>query len=340
MITPGTAPEGAYIPGASFGPDNRGVNVNVAVDAAKAQMSAPYMASYGDIGQIFIDSLNGLLQAVVNGIVAGAQAVGMIVTGIIDTISGAIQWVTDGIASLFGVGAPPAMTVGSKLADAYDKQQELIGKVDELMEDNAGFINLCSSRDANVNWTANNWLVADFDTEVTEFKNAHCENIIIGHYEEPELIFNYYRETYPATGGGGAGGGIIFDAPGVWVLDGQVTFRDYQTSFRYFEVDLRIYEVGPYHPNGRTALNHYSSTRYATGAVTDYITSAPIHKPIIIPDDGKTYGAMLMVRNQTTKRWDLWGGARWSSLSAVRQSVDTTDYDARDLPTGSVAITE
>lgn len=342
MITPGTAPDGAYVPGASFGPDNRGVDVNVAVEAAKAQMSAPYMASFGDIGQIFIDTLNGLLQTVVNGIVAGAQAVGMVVTGIFDTIAGAIQWVTDGIASLFGVGSPPAMTVGSKLADAYDKQQELIGKVDELMEDNAGFINACMSKTINIDWTPNRWMFANFDTYTTDYKNARIASIDIMNSPgmDTEMIYNLRNGASSTTKIAG-GNSIVFDAPGVWVIDGQVAYRPNVLDYRYFEVDVRVFRLSQGGIYGEYWADElYTESRFASGTDDMYVHTVTVHKPIIVPDDGYKYGAVILVRNQVGKVWEMWGGAKWTSLSAVRQSIDTTNYNAEDEAVSTVTVTE
>lgn len=339
MITPGTAPEGAYVPGTGFGQSYQGMTP----EQARAQLTSPFTNSFGDIGQILSQTLNGILEAVVNGIVAGAQAVGMLVTGIIDTISGAIQWVTDGIASLFGVGAPPAMVVGSTMADAYDKQQELIGKVDDLMVDNAGFVNLCMSTTMNINWTQNNWMMMPFDTHVTEHKNADVAEIRRTFYNNINYIPNIRRGTLGASPSTSGGHGIVFNAPGVWVIDGYITTKTNVDAFKYFEVDVVVFQVSRNTTPGADyydVVEEYTKSRFTYGAESKYITSGAVHKPVIIPDDGNTYAATLLVRYQTQNIWDVWGGAQWSSLSAVRQSIDTTDYEAEDTATNTIAITE
>lgn len=339
MTTPGIEPpEDVYVPGSGFGHQHRGMSM----EDAKEFLAAPYKAEFGNLGDILMNTLNGILKAVVDGIVAGAQAVGFVLTTVVDSVVGAIEWVASGIAGLFGVGAPPAMTVGSTVADAYDKQQELIGKVDELMEDNAGFINLCMQNTVSVNWTPNKWMYMPFDTHVTEHKNADVAEIQLRTYSSTDYIPNIGRGLGVDLKVSG-GYGIVFNAPGVWVIDGYVTTKPASTAFRYFEVDVLVYEV-EYIPVTNAPfyqiVEEYTKSRFTYGTEAAYITSGSVHKPIIIPDDGKTYAAILAVRYQTERSWDVWGGARWTSLSAVRQSIDTTDYDAQDSPTGTVTVTE
>lgn len=330
MTTPGiTPPEDVYVPGAGFGSQHRGMTMQ----DAKTFLSAPYQVEFGGLGQLLMDSLNGILSAVVDGIVAGAQAVGFVLNTVLDTVVGAIQWVTEGIAGLFGVGAAPAMSVGSTVADAYDKQQELIGNVDALMNDNAGFINLCMKDNTKVNGWVNKWLALPFNTYVTEHKNASLARVSIRTLTDPDIISNGTR------GVNGIGNGIVFDAPGVWGMQGQVTLEPGESSFRYLEIDVRVYEAELLGATYQaTAL--YTTSRFASNTEADRIRTVTITKPIIVPDDGKKYVAVVCSRFQTEYDWVVWGGAQWSSFSAVRHSVDTTDYNAEDAAAGTVNVIE
>lgn len=325
-------PDDVYQPGTG---SQYGQNFqNMSMEQARNYLQAPYQVSFGSIGQVLLDTLNGILQSVVSGIVAGAQAVGMIVSGVIDTITAAIQWVTEGIASLFSGPGPgsPKFEVDSVLADAYDKQQELIGKVDKLMEDNAGFINLCMSHSANISWTPNRWLLCDFNTYVTDYKNAQkCEVWIENGFDG--IIAN------SPSGRDSVGHGIEFLAPGVWLIEGQVTIDPKgDTNYRPAEVEIDVFEVTP---SGTAYVNSlYSGTRYSTSTDANHISTASFSKPVIIPDDDKRYCAVLRTRFIHDTEWGIWGGALWTSLSATRQSVDTTTYGAKDEPAGTITITE
>lgn len=344
-------PEDVYVPGSGYGQNLQ----DLKMDEARTLLMAPYQVSFGGLGQLFGDALQGLLDTVLGAIISGAQAIGMAATHLWNGLVDAVTGIFEGIASVFtggGPGGPPALTVGSTLADAYDKQQELIGKVDELMEDNAGFINLSMSKTVNVNWTANRWLYMPFDTYVTEHKNAEVGEVRLEYYgadDYPDFVANDYIPNVNRGGIGAtmrvAGGhGIIFNAPGVWVIDGYVTATANVDAFRYFEVDVIVYEVSRYerwdglvyHP----IVSEYTKSRFTYGAESSYIAAGAVHKPVIIPDDGKTYAAVIAVRFQTQRTWDAWGGVRWSSLSAIRESVDTTDYGAEDSSTGTITVSE
>lgn len=352
MIVPPdfNVPEDVYVPGSGYGQNLQ----DLQMDEARTLLMAPYQVSFGGLGQLFGDALQGLLDTVLGAIISGAQAIGMAATHLWNGLVDAVTGIFEGIASVFtggGPGGPPALTVGSTLADAYDKQQELIGKVDELMEDNAGFINLSMSNTVNVNWTANNWLYMPFDTYVTEHKNAEVGDIRLQYYggtDFPDIQATDYIPNI-AKGGLGAtrkiagGHGIIFNAPGVWVIDGYVTATANVDAFRYFEVDAIVYEVQKFELWNETyydIVSEYTKSRFTYGAESSYIAAGAVHKPVIIPDDGKTYAAVIAVRFQTQKTWDAWGGVRWSSLSAIRQSIDTTDYGAEDSSTGTITVSE
>lgn len=352
MTTPGgSVPVGAYVPGTQFGQQHLGMDV----EDAKAHLRAPMSGAFGDLGLNLLDTLGGILDQVFQAFVQGAQALGIAVTNLWNGLVDAVTGVLEGIAAVFtggGPGGPPAFTVGSTLADAYDKQQELIGKVDELMEDNAGFINLSMSKTVNINWTANNWLYMPFDTYVTEHKNAEVANVRLEYYgaaDFPDFTANDYIPNITRGGIGATrkiagGSGILFNAPGVWVLDGYVTATANVDAFRYFEVDAIVYEVQKVEVwTGEvyyTVVSEFTKSRFSYGTESSYITAGAIHKPVIVPDDDKLYAAVLAVRFQTQKTWDAWGGVRWSSLSAIRQSVDTTDYGAEDSSTGTITISE
>ena len=178
-------PDDVYVPGSGYGQNLK----DLQMDEARSMLMAPYQASFGDLGQLFGDALQGILQAVVNGIVSGAQAVGMLVTGVIDTISGAIQWVTDGIAALFGMGNGQFLP-GSNLEAIRDQQLALNHRVD-LLTDVSGY---CST------YQDKNWRVG-----------SGTRRIPFGRQLGP------YKNAHPGDDG------IYLDAPGTWRIDATAT---------------------------------------------------------------------------------------------------------------------
>lgn len=180
-------PDDVYQPGtgSQYGQSFQGMTM----DQARNYLQAPYQVSYGNIGQVLIDTLGGILQSVMDGIIAGAQALGMVVSTVIDTISGAIQWVVDGIASLFGVGDAQFLP-GSNLEAVRDQQLALNERVD-LLADVSGY---CST------YQDKNWRVG-----------SGTRQIPFGKQLGP------YKNAHPGDGG------IYLDAPGTWRIDATAT---------------------------------------------------------------------------------------------------------------------
>src|SRR5699024_12084312 len=61
--------EDVYVPGSGFGHQHRGMSM----EDAKEFLAAPYKAEFGNLGDILMNTLNGILKAVVDGIVARSE---------------------------------------------------------------------------------------------------------------------------------------------------------------------------------------------------------------------------------------------------------------------------
>lgn len=115
MITPGSPPEGAYIPGASFGPDNRAVSEGDAVAAAKAQMTAPFNDSFGGLGSLLLGTINGLV-----GVLAGA------VGGLFQAIGGLFQGVRRDVAKVEKARADGEIAIVNSMSATSDMLDESV----------------------------------------------------------------------------------------------------------------------------------------------------------------------------------------------------------------------
>lgn len=308
MITPGNAPDGAYVPGASFGPDNRGVSVNDAVDAAKAQMTAPYLNTYGNLGDILLNTLNGVLQAVVDGIIAGAQAVGMIVTGIFDTIAGAIQWVVDGIAAIFGGGNSENYTPGSMLAIAADKQLELNNRLD-LMEDVSGYI--CTYMGQNRYKDRNKWNLMEFNRQLGPEKNA--ELITSGSYANS-----------------------IWLAKGTWVISAQIA-HDQHVDRRASR--MRLTCVAPWAVSTDNPDGIISTKESHQEVLPDKGLTIPLQHTVVVSEDAGAYVFVTSWYSVGTfvgiyTRLRYLGGTHLTHLTAHRLDLNTANaVREEDVPT-------
>src|SRR5699024_3652407 len=170
-------------------------------------------------------------------------------------------------------GGPPE--VGSSFADIRDGQQALIGDIAAL-KDNAGHCNLCMSKNYNISWATRNWLVCDFDTYITEAKNAECATFRMGKSVEPNLILNPPQNVAQSHG-------IKFLAPGVWLLNSLVTVSATTNNYQYYEHCIRVYETDPL----GSAIRLYTETR-PPGGVDEFqsLDGAQCTKSVVIPDDG------------------------------------------------------
>lgn len=299
MITPGTPPEGAYVPGPMLGPDNRGVPAGDAVAAAKAQMTAPYLSSYGGIGQVLIDTLGGILQSVMNGIVAGAQALGMIVSNVIDTISGAIQWLVDGIAAVFGgVGS---FAPGSVLAEANDRQLAINHRLD-LMEDVSGYI--ATYMKENHYKTRDTWHVMPFNGQLGPKKNADL--ILDGSFEN-----------------------CLWLAKGTWVISVQIA-HDQHADRRESIVRLTGYTP---------SLEVFTSKEAHYEVLPDKKQTLAVQHTVVVPDDGGLYLLVTAKYNVNTlggvyPKLRYLGGTHMTHLTAHRLNLDTSNaVREEDVPT-------
>lgn len=210
MITPGTAPEGAYVPGTGFGQSYQGVTP----EQARAQMTAPFQDAFGSAGQVFIATIGGILNDVFQAIVAAAQAIGVVATniwnGLVDAVTGIFNAIGD---ALSGIGN---FRSGSTLAEAKDRQLELNERF-ELLEDVSGYISAYMKE--NHFKVRRTWHRLAFNGQLGPNKNA--EMVTDGEFKD-----------------------TIWLAKGTWVISTQVA-HDQHADRRYSSV-----RVTGYSPDG------------------------------------------------------------------------------------------
>lgn len=291
MITPGTAPEGAYVPGTDFGQDYQGMSV----ETAKAQLATPFENVFGNLGDLLADTLNGILTAVVNGIVAGAQAVGMLVTGVIDTITGAIQWVTEGIAALFGVGGEGMFQENSPLREVYDGQMEIQERFD-LMDDVSGFAVAYLPYNYLQGASSSTYYTAPFNNRLGPEKNATVN-----------------------------GDGEITLAKGTWHINCQMTTDTNDNNNNLF---LRLEVL---RPDG--TVYSYKDVTHRITPGSD--TTLQVFHPVVCPADNYRVRAQFRIWPGSVLKTRVYGGVTSSHLAVNRLDISTENaVPAGTVPNG------
>ncbi|NMM84324.1 hypothetical protein B2J88_08115 [Rhodococcus sp. SRB_17] len=290
------------------------------------------------------------LADVAKGIADGLIAVGGVIFDVVtDIVSGIVNFFKNLGAAVLGKGPsflnpshPDEFTPGP-LADISDGQRALIGKV-EALDDNAGFCNLTMSKNWNINGNVNKWIPCQFDTYVTENKNAEKHGVAgtswagLGYANAP---------------------GIMLQAPGVWHINAQVTAQSVDTAFQYFEVNVEIFRMIRLRQNlgdpwTVTQVSVYSQTRFPGSSNAGYYSVPPVFKPVLIPEfvvesrfptgevqsEDAGYKVVVSASYRTSTAWRMIGGTLWSSLSATRMSVDTTNYNPPSVGTSTGTINE
>ncbi|MGF7125002.1 hypothetical protein [Rhodococcus sp. BE178] len=317
----------------------------------ETEMRGRLTGSTSGIKDFALDLMNKLgkfLADVAKGIGDGLIAVGGVIFDVItDIVGGVVNFFKNLGAAVLGKGpsflnpSHPDKFSEGPLADISDGQRALIGKV-EALDDNAGFCNLTMSKNWNISGNVNKWIPCQFDTYVTANKNAEKHGV----------------EGTSWSGLGYANApGIMLLAPGVWHINAQVTAQSVDTAFQYFEVNVEIFRMVRYRdtPTGPwtvTQTGLYSQTRFPGSSNAGYYSAPPVFKPVLIPEfvvaerfptgeekiGDAGYKVVVSASYRTSPSWKMIGGTLWSSLSATRMSVDTTNYSPPTVGTGTGVI--
>lgn len=228
-----------------------------------------------------------------------------------DLIGQTIQNIANAFLGNFTEGEGP-------LQDISDGQRALNDDLSQL-KDIPGYCYLTMSRNYRLG-TGFNFVGLPFDTYIGPHK--HAEHAF-GEYFHPigRIETQDYARKWRHA--------IVFTKPGLWVLRGQVTVGVGNTHDGYSEAQLHVRR-----DNTQGGNEVWSSSRWATRHDQDFHTYT-LTKPVLIPDDGWVYYALLEVRDRDTFWWPYQGGAQWSMFSAERRNQDVGGSQPADtVPDG------
>lgn len=254
----------------------------------------------------FANILNEVWESIQEALQALGHVGADVITGLIDGFTELVEAfgaVISGDVSKFEEESP--------LADLADGQRQLIDGPDQL-EKNAGFCNLTMSINQSVE-EENEYHYLFFDTYVTQHKNARLG-----------------QGTWRLGDNSSAGNYNVmwFDGPGVWNLDLQATLEPKTSSVKYHEFDLVVFKSPDGTDDNGLHLEQYSMSRIPQTTNMNKIQGYTLHKPVVIPDDGHLYCAVVRVRfDEYIVSRRMWGGTVWSSFAANRMSTDATEFD-------------